>query len=117
MSEEKFTPGEWEVETPVNGDELNFNDGYNYRIWGGPKKHRHGFALVLCNGRPGDTTYPQHYFEEAKANAALIAAAPGMYRALSGICFEKSARICDYAPESCKVCSINKALKKARGEK
>lgn len=39
-----------------------------------------------------------------------------MYRVLSGICFEKSARICDYAPESCKVCAINKALKKARGE-
>lgn len=39
-----------------------------------------------------------------------------MHRVLSGICFEKSARICDYAPESCKVCSINKALKKARGE-
>lgn len=39
-----------------------------------------------------------------------------MYRVLSGICFEKSARICDYAPENCKVCSINKALKKARGE-
>ena len=51
-----------------------------------------------------------------KAYANLFAAAPEMYRVLQGICFEKSARICEYAPESCKVCAISKALKKARGE-
>jgi hypothetical protein len=55
-------------------------------------------------------------YERVKANAYLIKAAPEMYRALSGICFEKSAQICKYAPESCKVCRICKALKKARGE-
>ena len=50
------------------------------------------------------------------ANAALIAAAPEMFTVLAGICQEKSAHICQYRPESCKVCQINKVLKKARGE-
>lgn len=50
------------------------------------------------------------------ANATLIAAAPEMFTALAGICQEKSAHICQYRPESCEVCQINKVLKKARGE-
>lgn len=111
LSNEKFTPGDWEVEKPVNDDELHFNDGYNYRIWGGPKKHRHGFALVLCNGRPGDTTYPQHYFEEAKANAALIAAAPEMYRVLKQL-----VDLTDYAELVGVIHDAKAVLKKASGE-
>ena len=39
-----------------------------------------------------------------------------MFAVLAGICQEKSAHICQYRPESCKVCQINKVLKKARGE-
>jgi hypothetical protein len=54
---------------------------------------------------------------EIRANAALIAAAPDMYLVLSGICLMQSAQICKAAPESCKVCQIRKALKKARGRK
>lgn len=113
MSNEKFTQGEWE-------DELNFNDGYNYRIWGGPKKHRHGFALVLCNGRPGDTTYPQHCFEEAKANAALITSAPEMYRNNEQTLTELEQMIpamlavcADCNHKKCKVCQFAKVLKTA----
>lgn len=91
---EKFTPGEW-VTRPGNTTVLD-------------KK-----------GLPIAMVYRAEYYrskEESFANAALIKTAPDMYRVLSGICFEKSARCCNYAPESCKVCSINKALKKARGE-
>lgn len=82
---ENFTPGEWKIEEPVKDDEPRFNDGYNYRIWGGDKKHRHSLALVLCNGRPGDTDYPQHCFAESKANTHLIAAAPEMYNKLKEV--------------------------------
>jgi hypothetical protein len=65
MSEEKFSQAPWDIEEPVKDDELRYNDGYNYTIWGGHKKHRHSLALVLCNGRPGDADYPQHCFDEA----------------------------------------------------
>lgn len=40
-----------------------------------------------------------------------------MLRTFAGICLEKSAMICEYRPESCEVCQINKILKKAEGEK
>ena len=97
MSKEKFTQGEWLIDSigiegplypvlrfsilciPVKGEKLNLSD------------------------------------DAMRSNAALIAAAPEMYRVLSGICGEKSARCCNYAPESCNVCSIRKALAKARG--
>lgn len=84
---EKFTPGEWRAEIT----RVRFPNGKMMWVEGGD-------------------------FDTLIANAALIAAAPEMYRTLSGICWEKSAQICKYAPESCKVCFINKALKKARGE-
>ena len=98
MSDEKFTQGEWNIadcrKTPYAG--------YDY--------------LIVDADRLAIAYIENCSQEEQEANAYLIAAAPEMYRVLSGICFEKSARICDYAPESCKVCSINKALKKARGK-
>lgn len=94
MSKEKFTQGEW-VTRPGNTTVLD--------------KNSNPIAMV----------YRADYYrtkEEAFANAAVIKAAPDMYRVLSGICWEKSAQCCNYAPESCKVCSIRKALEKARWE-
>jgi hypothetical protein len=87
MSNEKFTQGEWRAEIT----RVRFPNG----------------KMMWAEG--GD-------FDTLIANAHLIAAAPVMYRLLSGICGEKSARCCNYAPESCEVCSIRKVLKKARGE-
>lgn len=104
MSEEKFTPGEWEIEEKEMSCGSMFRYGFQVVCWG---KHRR--IAYMETGSLGDK-------EEMQANAHLIAAAPDMYRVLSGICFEKSARCCNYAPESCEVCSIRKALKKARGE-
>ena len=51
-----------------------------------------------------------------EANGNLLKAAPDMFSVLAGICLEKSAKICQYAPESCKVCQIRKAMQKARAE-
>lgn len=45
------------------------------------------------------------------AEDALKAELDKCKKVLSGICFEKSAMICKFAPESCKVCQIKKALK------
>lgn len=94
MTTEKFTKGEWGT--------------------------RPGNTTVLDkNSNPIAMVYRAEYYrskEESFANAALIKAAPNMYRVLSGICLEKSAQICKFAPESCEVCQIRKALKKARGE-
>jgi hypothetical protein len=102
MTNEKFTLGEWEIEerqARVGDMEL-----YGFAILTEKKR------ICMCQTDDG-RNIPQ-----MKANAALIAAAPEMYRCLQGICFEKSAQICQYAPESCKVCRIGKNLKKARGE-
>lgn len=99
---EKFTPGEWKIEerqAHCKGFEL-----YGFAILTETKR------ICMCQ-----TDDPEN-IPQMQANAALIAAAPEMYRVLSGICLEKSAQICKYAPESCKVCRISKALKKARGE-
>ena len=50
------------------------------------------------------------YWNTRPAEDALKAELEKCKRVLFGICLEKSARICNYAPESCKVCSIKKAL-------
>ena len=99
---EKFTPGEWRVQRYK--DDPNFNL-YNYLI-----------VETVADEPLGIAAMYQRNDIESEANAALISAAPEMYRMLSGICLEKSAQICKYAPESCKVCQIRKALKHARGE-
>lgn len=114
MSEEKFSQAPWDIEEPVKDDELRYNDGHNYTIWGGHKKHRHSLALVLCNGRPGDSTYPQHYFDEVNANVHLIAAAPEMYALLKMIADPTTfmgAQTCEELRTA-----IETVLKKARGE-
>lgn len=99
---EKFTPGEWEVEE----HELAVG---NYAMVGFRIRTD---SKIICAAKSNELKNKP----EMQANAHLIAAAPEMCRVLSGICLEKSARICNYAPESCKVCAINRALKQARGE-
>lgn len=103
MTNEKFTPG-------------RFRRAFNMSRNG---KTVRGLSPCRIENEKGDNdafTVPQKSRQEQIANTNLLAAAPEMYRVLRGICFEKSARICNYAPESCKVCAIRKALKKARGE-
>lgn len=113
LSDEKFTQGEWEAEAPVNDDTPK-----PCPFCGGKAKISKditGLTEVWCCDcltstglhTPGDHAIKKWNTRPAEDE---------MYRVLSGICFEKSARICDYAPESCNVCSLNKALKKARGE-
>jgi hypothetical protein len=114
MSNKEFTQGEWTAHLGIMeptyifiGKEDDYIDGETpviCELYHGIKK-KHPCAGIM----DFDHT-------EIRANAALIAAAPDMYRVLSGICLEKSAQICKFAPESCKVCQIRKALKKAGGE-
>ena len=112
MSKEKFPQGEWRVE--------DFNEWDIAGVFIVDKEDNpiakmcERFVMTPMPGR--NLSQLVESKEEQEAAAALIAAAPDMYRVLSGICWEKSAQICKYAPESCKVCSIRKALKKARGE-
>ena len=102
---EKFTKSEWRAEI----EDHSFCDTGDYIA---------EFGIVTGKGKSIAQCFDSGSIneEEAAAICYLIAAAPEMYRTLSGICCEKSAEICKYAPESCKVCFINKALKKARGE-
>lgn len=106
MSKEEFTPGDWKavVNEPLEDDFIcDVYDEHNNCIC-------ECFSREYWGNKKGITE------KQKEANMHLISAAPGMYRVLQGICFEKSARICNYAPESCGVCAIKKALKKARGE-
>ena len=102
---EKFTPGEWEVKS-INTHRETAGTIYSTQVIA-PSA---GYIISSID------TKDEKLLKMIQANAHLIAAAPEMYRVLQGICFEKSARICEYAPESCKVCAISKALKKVRGE-
>ena len=102
MEEEKFTPGPWEV--TISDFSIGNIQQRKFTVYG--KRH----PVAGCN------SYNPDCYEENDKNGYLIAAAPEMYKTLAGICIEKSAQICDYAPESCKICAINKILKKARGE-
>ena len=73
---------------------------------------RHGYhisddkLIKRCNRRPAEDALTAE-IERLKAENEKCK------RVLSGICFEKSARICKYAPESCKVCKIKEALNNA----
>lgn len=107
MNCKKFTPGPWEVV----GHQIEAVGKFQDRRCTGYGCNNN----FICDLDDGE--YHEYSDEEeCAANAALIASAPDMYRVLSGICWEKSAQCCNYAPESCKVCSIRKALEKARGE-
>mgnify|MGYP003299572483 CR=1 FL=1 len=102
---EKFTKEPWEISDMSCHDAMD-----NYTVCFHIGVSSTGEMIADCQSdNKAD-------YDRVKANAHLMKAAPEMYWVLQGICFEKSARICNYAPESCKVCAIRKALKKARGE-
>ena len=97
MNEEKFTQGEWRVT--------------NMWIEGNPPE-TYGIAFaVIC--RPDDTDYAHLSNDIMQANAALIAAAPVLYKELQRECV-----ICKLKGHetACDFCRIGKVLKKARGE-
>lgn len=101
MSSEKFTPGEWEIEEKEMGCGTLFRYGFQVVCW---EKRRRIAYMETCS--LGDK-------EEMQANAALIAAAPEMYKVLSRECviceMKNPGVICDF-------CRIGEVLKKARGE-
>ena len=53
MSEEKFSQAPWDIEEPVKDDELRYNDGYNYTIWGGHKKTPAQFSVGVMQRQTG----------------------------------------------------------------
>lgn len=117
MSNGKFTPGPWEVV------------GHQIEAVGDFKEKRcSGYGCnnnFVCDLDDGE--YHEYWDEaECAANAALIAAAPEMYRLLYKLCRETSH--CPYCGSrltgrkammylDCEKCEINRVLKKARGEK
>lgn len=96
MIEPKFTPGPWS---------LLFNDKTKVVL------EQQGVAVFIADTYAGFTKSE----EEQKANAALIAAAPEMYEALSDIAENCGNRGCSEtcAEAGCKICKI---LKKVRGK-
>lgn len=94
MSEEKFTQGEWDIldcrENPGADYDYSIVDSDGWCI----------VHIVNCG------------LEEQEANAALIAAAPEMYRELNRQCLLCKLR--DHETE-CEFCNIDGILKKARG--
>ena len=95
MSEEKFTRGPWS---------LLFNDKTKVVL------EQQGVAVFVADTYAGFTKSE----EEQKANAALIAAAPELYKEL-----EKHCALCMMMHpdcEGCEICDTGKVLKKARGD-
>lgn len=108
MSEEKFTKGPWfikqseEIRSPYSATNVSSTRITILDAPGGQYQSRHVIAQVAKgNGR-------------GEANAALIAAAPEMYREL-----ERHCALCMLMHpecEKCELCETRKVLKKARGE-
>lgn len=73
-----------------------------------------------CGGRieinMGDYSIALRDSTENMELAAFIAAAPDMYEFLRYLCASRSNGICDCEDGECDECSINRILKKARGE-
>lgn len=91
MSEPKFTPGPWKI---------LYNDKTKVVL------EQQGVAVFVADTYAGFTKSE----EEQEFNAVLISAAPEMYEALQWTCSRCNS-------DSCKDCPVEKALKKARGEK
>ena len=91
MTEPKFTPGPWHTEI-------------NWKPY-----VAQGNGIVLAEALDNSVINRN----EAEANAALIAAAPEMYDALYSVCVACKMR--DHETE-CKLCTVEAALRKARGE-
>ena len=107
MSVEKFTPGEWTAHLGIMeptfvhiGKEEDYKDGETPVIcelhYGIKKKHQDSFEFDFDHS-------------EMRANAALIAAAPEMYRML-----EQLHRVLKFFPILRR--AIEEVLKRARGE-
>ena len=95
MENEKFTPGPWS---------LLFNDKTKVVF------ENKGVAIFVADTYGGFTKSDS----EQEANAALISAAPELYKEL-----EKHCALCMLRHpecEGCKLCETRKVLKKARGE-
>ena len=93
---EKFTPGPWS---------LLFNDKTKVVL------EKSGVAIFVADTYAGFTKSDS----EQKANAALISAAPELYKEL-----ERHCALCMLTHpdcEGCEFCDTEKVLKKARGEK
>lgn len=107
MSKERFTPGPWyikqseEIRSPygsnVSSTRITILDAQE-----GQYQSRHVIAQVAKGKGNGD------------ANAALIAAAPEMYKDLERHCALCAMRLPEM--EKCKLCETRKVLRKARGE-
>lgn len=96
MDNEKFTPGPWS---------LLFNDKTKVVF------ENKGVAIFVADTYAGFTKSDS----EQEANAALIAAAPELYKEL-----EKHCALCVMRHpemEKCKLCETRKVLNKARGRK
>lgn len=101
MSEPKFTKGPWYV----NCQEAIYCD-----------KHK-GFFIASAHRMYGDERPEEEVIEEAKANAALISAAPDMYALLQKVVnLEVLTGYWDMKNNCSLRESIQKLLKKARGE-
>ena len=97
---EQFTPGPWQRGAGATVITQPQNDG-DFKIW----KY-----WPICDAAVG-----QKPIEEQEANAALIAAAPELYKEL-----EKHCALCVLRHperERCKLCETRKVLNKARGRK
>ena len=93
---EKFTPGPWSI---------LFNDKTKVVL------EKSGVAIFVADTYAGFTKSDS----EQEANAALIAAAPELYKEL-----EKHCALCVMRHpemEKCKLCETRKVLNKARGRK
>lgn len=93
---EQFTPGPWSI---------LFNDKTKVVL------EKSGVAIFVADTYAGFTKSES----EQEANAALIAAAPELYKEL-----EKHCALCALRHpecEGCKLCETRKVLNKARGEK
>lgn len=123
MSKEKFTPGEWTAH-------LGIMEPTFVHI-GKDDDYVDGETTVICELHHGikkrhpDSVGFDFDTSEMRANAALIAAAPEMYRLLYKLCRKTSH--CPYCGSrltgrkammylDCEKCEINRVLKKARGE-
>ncbi len=96
MDNEKFTPGPWS---------LLFNDKTKVVF------ENKGVAIFVADTYAGFTKSDS----EQEANAALISAAPELYKEL-----EKHCALCMLRHpecEGCKLCETRKVLNKARGRK
>jgi len=106
MSAHKFTPGPWKVDFNNSTKPfINIQDQEKNIIASVPDSE-----LIY-----GDQTIIA--FEDIEANAQLIAAAPDMYEALTRACDRYCIGYDGDNIVNCDNCIIQKAIRKARGEK